>query len=131
MLDYDHPPARRTARGAARHGHPLWSLVARLGGRRGGCLAAAGARARGFQRHRRLRAGGDRAAPDRRPAYAVRADRAAAPGGDGAGRGAAGRGQLAFDAGGRVMAADPERKLLAFTPEPGPAPGRRLQCFPM
>jgi hypothetical protein len=42
-----------------------------------------------------------------------------------------GVGQLAFDAGGRVMAADPGRKLLAFTPEPGPAPGRRLQCFPM
>ncbi|MBF5092611.1 MULTISPECIES: LuxR family transcriptional regulator [unclassified Novosphingobium] len=42
-----------------------------------------------------------------------------------------GVGQLAFDAGGRVMAADPwAEALLAFTPEPGPAPGRRLQVLP-
>ncbi|WP_226016149.1 LuxR family transcriptional regulator [Novosphingobium sp. FKTRR1] len=42
-----------------------------------------------------------------------------------------GIGQLAFDGLGRVMAADPVAELiLAFTPEPGPRPGRRLQLLP-
>ena len=42
-----------------------------------------------------------------------------------------GAGQLAFDATGRVMAADPlAEQALAFAPEPEPAPGRRLQLLP-
>ena len=39
--------------------------------------------------------------------------------------------QIAFDATGRVMAADPAaERLLAFAPEPEPVPGRRLQLAP-
>lgn len=42
-----------------------------------------------------------------------------------------GLGQIAFDATGRVMAADPAaERLLAFAPEPEPVPGRRLQLAP-
>lgn len=42
-----------------------------------------------------------------------------------------GVGQLAFDSGGRVMAADARAEaLLSFLPEPGPMPGRRLQLLP-
>ncbi|MFY8193916.1 MAG: helix-turn-helix transcriptional regulator [Novosphingobium sp.] len=42
-----------------------------------------------------------------------------------------GAGQLAFDAGGRVMAADPQAEhLLAFAPAPDPRGGRRLQALP-
>ena len=42
-----------------------------------------------------------------------------------------GLGQIAFDATGRVMAADPAaERLLAFAPEPEPVPGRRLQLVP-
>ncbi len=42
-----------------------------------------------------------------------------------------GVGQLAFDAGGRVMAADRHAEsLLSFAPETGPAQGRRLQLLP-
>ena len=42
-----------------------------------------------------------------------------------------GVGQLAFDATGRVMAADPAAEAaLAFAPEPEPVPGRRLQLLP-
>lgn len=42
-----------------------------------------------------------------------------------------GAGQLAFDAQGRVMAADAMAEaMLSFTPEPGPRPGRRLQLLP-
>lgn len=42
-----------------------------------------------------------------------------------------GIGQLAFDAGGRVMAADACAEAeLAFVPEPGSRPGRRLQLLP-
>lgn len=42
-----------------------------------------------------------------------------------------GVGQVAFDATGRVMAADPQAEaLLAFVPEPGPTAGRRLQLVP-
>lgn len=42
-----------------------------------------------------------------------------------------GAGQLAFDATGRVMAADRQAEaLLSFVPEPGPAAGRRLQLVP-
>lgn len=42
-----------------------------------------------------------------------------------------GSAQLAFDAGGRVMAADRHAEsLLSFAPEPGPAQGRRLQLRP-
>lgn len=39
--------------------------------------------------------------------------------------------QLAFDRGGRVMAADPVAEaMLAFTVRPGPSPERRLQLLP-
>ncbi|MDF8333652.1 helix-turn-helix transcriptional regulator [Novosphingobium cyanobacteriorum] len=42
-----------------------------------------------------------------------------------------GAGQLALDAGGRVMAADPEaERWLAFLPDPDHAQGRRLQLLP-
>lgn len=42
-----------------------------------------------------------------------------------------GAGQLAFDAGGRVMAADSlAETLLSFIPEPGERPGRRLNLRP-
>ena len=42
-----------------------------------------------------------------------------------------GIGQMAFDATGRVMAADAHADaLLSFVPEPGPVPGRRLQLVP-
>lgn len=42
-----------------------------------------------------------------------------------------GIGQMAFDATGRVMAADAHADaLLSFVPEPGPVPGRRLQLIP-
>ncbi|WP_298197043.1 helix-turn-helix transcriptional regulator [Novosphingobium sp.] len=42
-----------------------------------------------------------------------------------------GIGQLAFDATGRVMAADPTAEAaLSFAPEPEPTPGRRLQLAP-
>ena len=42
-----------------------------------------------------------------------------------------GIGQIAFDASGRVMAADAQAEsLLSFAPEPGPVAGRRLQLAP-
>lgn len=42
-----------------------------------------------------------------------------------------GIGQIAMDADGRVMAADPKAEsLLTFLPEPGPRAGRRLQVLP-
>ncbi|MEC3909428.1 LuxR family transcriptional regulator [Sphingobium sp. CR2-8] len=42
-----------------------------------------------------------------------------------------GIGQMAFDATGRVMAADTHaNSLMAFAPEPPPVPGRRLQLIP-
>ena len=42
-----------------------------------------------------------------------------------------GVGQIAMDAGGRVMAADPQAEvLLAFSPEPGTGAGRRLALLP-
>lgn len=42
-----------------------------------------------------------------------------------------GAGQLAFDAGGRVMATDPQaERMLTFAPAPDPRGGRRLQLLP-